>query len=187
MVCMKCGSEQGVPAQFCRQCGSAIQAPEVQGAPPPPQAAYAGGPPRGYAQSMQYMPQPRVRQNLQPLGVLWCVFGAYRLLAMLIGATVMRSLMAGGVFGDMPPFASHLLHSIMPIAISMAIVMAAADILTGYALLTRQPWARILAIVLGILTLIKFPFGTALGIYTLWVLAPQASRAEWDQITGTPV
>ena len=65
----------------------------------------------------------------------------------------------------------------------MAVLMGSLAILTGYALLTRQNWGRILAIVLAILALIKIPFGTGLGIYTLWVLAPQASGAEWDQMT----
>jgi hypothetical protein len=39
--------------------------------------------------------------------------------------------------------------------------------------------------VLGVLALIKIPFGTALGIYTLWVLAPRASWAEWETMTRT--
>jgi hypothetical protein len=30
--------------------------------------------------------------------------------------------------------------------------------------------------------LVKIPFGTALGIYTLWVLAPMASGMEYDAI-----
>jgi hypothetical protein len=38
------------------------------------------------------------------------------------------------------------------------------------------------AIIAAILALIKFPFGTALGIYTLWVLAPGASGLEYDAI-----
>jgi len=75
------------------------------------------------------------------------------------------------------------MRAMVPMILFMTIVMASAAILTGYALLTRKPWARILAIVLGILALIKLPFGTALGIYTLWVLAPQASGAEWDEMT----
>jgi hypothetical protein len=40
----------------------------------------------------------------------------------------------------------------------------------------------VLAIVVAILTLLKFPFGTALGIYTLWVLAPSMSGAEYEAI-----
>lgn len=42
--------------------------------------------------------------------------------------------------------------------------------LTGWGLLNRRPWARMAAIVLGILNLVNVPFGTALGIYTLWLL-----------------
>ncbi len=46
--------------------------------------------------------------------------------------------------------------------------------------MSRRPWARTLAIVMAVLSLLKLPFGTALGIYTLWVLAPQASSVEWE-------
>jgi hypothetical protein len=38
------------------------------------------------------------------------------------------------------------------------------------------------AIIAAIFALIKFPLGTALGIYTLWVLAPGASGLEYDAI-----
>ena len=40
----------------------------------------------------------------------------------------------------------------------------------GYGLLTRKPWSRIVALVVGVLGLVNFPLGTAIGIYTLWVL-----------------
>ncbi len=49
-------------------------------------------------------------------------------------------------------------------------------------LLNRRPWGRTVAIIVAILALVKFPFGTALGIYTLWVLAPGASGLEYDAI-----
>jgi hypothetical protein len=39
-----------------------------------------------------------------------------------------------------------------------------------------------LTIVLAVLALFKFPFGTALGIYTLWVLAPATSAMEYDSM-----
>jgi hypothetical protein len=48
--------------------------------------------------------------------------------------------------------------------------------------MTRKPWGRVLAIIAAILALLKIPFGTALGIYTLWVLAPAASGMEYDAI-----
>ena len=52
----------------------------------------------------------------------------------------------------------------------------------GVSLLMHKSWGRILAIVIGILALITIPFGTALVIYTLWVLAPSTSGAEYDAI-----
>jgi hypothetical protein len=57
------------------------------------------------------------------------------------------------------------------------------SIATGFALLQRRSWGRTLALVMGILALIRIPIGTGLGIYTLWVLAPAASAAEYDALT----
>ena len=37
-------------------------------------------------------------------------------------------------------------------------------------------------IIVAVLSLLKIPFGTALGIYTLWVLAPADSGTEYDSI-----
>ncbi len=55
-------------------------------------------------------------------------------------------------------------------------------LLVGWSLLTRRTWGRVLAIVAAVLVLFKFPFGTALGVYTLWVLAPAVSGLEYDSI-----
>jgi len=56
----------------------------------------------------------------------------------------------------------------------------------AWGLFERQPWARILGLVLGILALLRFPLGTALGIYTLWVLAPEESAREYDSLVHAP-
>jgi len=53
----------------------------------------------------------------------------------------------------------------------------------AWGLFERQPWARIFGLVLGILALLRIPFGTALGVYTLWVLAPESSSQEYEQLT----
>lgn len=43
-------------------------------------------------------------------------------------------------------------------------------LLAGIGLLKRKSWARILALVVGFFSLFSFPLGTALAIYTFWVL-----------------
>jgi hypothetical protein len=66
----------------------------------------------------------------------------------------------------------------------LLVVLGIPGLVAGAGLLARKSWARILAIVVGILGLVNFPVGTAIGVYTLFVLmqdaateyfAPQAS------------
>ena len=69
-----------------------------------------------------------------------------------------------------------------PVIAVATIFTAALALIAGYGLLNRAPWGRTVAIIAAIFALIKFPLGTALGIYTLWVLAPGASGLEYDAI-----
>jgi uncharacterized membrane protein (DUF2068 family) len=72
--------------------------------------------------------------------------------------------------------------SLWPLILVATVCVAALALVSGYGLLTRKPWGRVLAIIAAVLALIKFPLGTALGIYTLWVLVPGASGLEYDAI-----
>ncbi|WPP50008.1 hypothetical protein [Catalinimonas niigatensis] len=58
--------------------------------------------------------------------------------------------------------------------------MGAVSILGGWGLLKRQEWARILIIILSILSLPAFPVGTALGAYGLWVLFSEEAKLEFN-------
>ncbi|HEY6825855.1 MAG TPA: hypothetical protein VI259_03295 [Gemmatimonadaceae bacterium] len=61
----------------------------------------------------------------------------------------------------------------------------ALSLVAGWGLLTLRPWARVLTIVLGILSLFSFPFGTILGVYTLWVLFSADGAALFEQPRAT--
>jgi hypothetical protein len=52
----------------------------------------------------------------------------------------------------------------------------------AWGLFEREPWARFLGLALGFLALLRFPLGTALGIYTLWVLLPEGSGVEYERL-----
>lgn len=49
-------------------------------------------------------------------------------------------------------------------------VLSLPGILAGIGLIRRKTWGRVLALVLGFLNLLNFPFGTAIGAYALYVL-----------------
>ena len=63
---------------------------------------------------------------------------------------------------------------------AIMMILALPGLIAGWGLLKRKSWARILAIVLGVLNLTNFPIGTILGIYTLWVLLQSEASAMFN-------
>jgi hypothetical protein len=49
-------------------------------------------------------------------------------------------------------------------------IIALGDIMCGYGLLTKQPWGRILGLIMSFSGLCSLPIGTALSIYGMWTL-----------------
>lgn len=186
MVCQACGSDVSTAeVRFCPKCGAQIApaqpGPQV-GAPVPQPPQYAGYPP--------YPPMvvvPRVQRHLQTLGTLWCVYGIYRILSGLIGMFFVRAFVGRrfGWWGG--PWGNYNMHGmpwmgLLPVIATITVLAAAIALFAGWSLLNRKPWGRTLGIIVAILALFKIPVGTALGIYTLWVLAPGASGMEYDAI-----
>ena len=120
--------------------------------------------------------QGRVASHVRLLGILWLASAVIHLIPGFFLVTFMRHGMI--LPPDAPPFVNGLMH-----VIGMAFMGSAVlSLMAGWGLLERQPWARMLAIVLGVLHLINVPFGTALGAYTLWVLLPTESETEYVQM-----
>jgi len=57
----------------------------------------------------------------------------------------------------------------------LLVVLGIPGLVAGAGLLARKSWARILAIVVGILGLVNIPIGTVIGVYTLFVLMQDAA------------
>ena len=53
------------------------------------------------------------------------------------------------------------------------IVLSVPGIIGGIGLFKRKEWARILVLIISAIDLLNIPFGTALGIYSIWVLVQQ--------------
>ncbi len=68
-------------------------------------------------------------------------------------------------------------------------ILGLPGIVAGFGLLAHKPWARYLAIVMGVLNLLNAPVGTVIGIYTLWVLMQEDAVAffatDATTISGT--
>ena len=66
----------------------------------------------------------------------------------------------------------------------LILAKAAMGFVAGWGLLQREDWARMFALVLGFIALLSVPIGTALGIYTLWVLLPSQSEGEYRALAA---
>jgi hypothetical protein len=169
MTCIRCGFPETLPGGYCQQCGQQQPTLPVQHV---------------------YLKPDRVQRHLHWLSVLWTASGIVYLLAVLVGMTVFKFFFFGR-FGHMQVWNSHadripFIHVILPAVFLLISVLGFAAIVIGYGLNQRRSWARTTAMVFGCLALLKFPLGTALGIYTLWVLAPITSAAEYDSIAAMP-
>lgn len=94
---------------------------------------------------------------------------ASNILLILIAGFMFFMMVGIGLFsGD--PDAVRVLPVIGTAVGGFMTALALPGILTGIGLLKRKPWSRIAATVLGVLGLMNFPLGTAVGAYTLWIL-----------------
>ncbi len=65
------------------------------------------------------------------------------------------------------------------------LLLSLPGLVTGWGLLKLRPWARILGIVLAVISLINFPIGTAIGVYGLWVLLTKETERLFEGAVTT--
>jgi hypothetical protein len=53
------------------------------------------------------------------------------------------------------------------------LILSVPGIIGGIGLFNRKEWGRILVLILSAIDLLNIPFGTALGIYSIWVLVQE--------------
>jgi F0F1-type ATP synthase membrane subunit a len=87
----------------------------------------------------------------------------------IIGAFIFIILTAIG-FASRDEDALAVLAAIGTIVSIFLFVLSVPGIIGGIGLLKRKEWARILILVVSAIDLINIPIGTALGVYSIWVL-----------------
>jgi hypothetical protein len=107
-----------------------------------------------------------MQQNVRTLG--WC-FIVYHAIVGLIGLVIGAIVFFGGAISGERE-AMFVTGAVGAGIACFMILLSLPGFIAGAGLLKFRPWARILAIILGVLHLFSFPFGTALGIFTLYVL-----------------
>ena len=174
MFCSGCGQALAQGQPVCTQCGRPV-APVV---PPVPGLqfqleSYAG--------------------KVKALSLVWFAYSALSLLTGLAGLSFARAIFNnhfgnwghgpwGDGFGPQEWLGPAILHFIW-VAV---IIRSALAFVAAWGLHERSQWGRVVAIVAAIFSLIKFPFGTALGIWTLVVLLGYRNTTLYEQLSWNP-
>ncbi|MGC9157921.1 MAG: zinc ribbon domain-containing protein [Terracidiphilus sp.] len=165
MYCSQCGQEL-IPGQgFCPRCG----APAASPLPPVPGMEIQL---RNYA------------SRVRALATFWFLYAGLSLLLGVAALAFANAFFAGrfGPWMGVPMQPMWFGPAILHFAWAILLVRTALAVAAGWGLLERTQWGRTVAILAAFLSLIKFPFGTALGIWTLVVLLGCRNAALYERL-----
>ncbi len=138
-------------------------------------AAAMDAKPERRAHTLDPNPEAVVRTHVTVLGWLQILLGVLDLLIALavFGVIAGFGLLAGLAGEPSLPIIGGVLGTLLGF---LVVLTGLPNLLAGFGLLAHKNWARILALILAVLNLLKFPWGTALAVYTFWVLLDDETR-----------
>jgi hypothetical protein len=107
-----------------------------------------------------------MRKHVKILGWLQIVLG---IIDLVIGGLAFGVLSGVGLMsGEVGGFA--MMSTFGGVVAMLMLLLALPNLICGIGLLRNWGgWVIVLAVVLGFLNLVKFPWGTAVAIYTFWI------------------
>jgi hypothetical protein len=173
MYCSGCGQALAAGQGFCPQCGRPVAPP----APPIPGMnflvdAYGG--------------------KIKTLAIFWFIYAGLSFLVCIMGMAFVRAWTSHFGWGHGPwnsdfPFGSWFGPTLVHLAFVFVFLRSALALAAGWGLMERAPWGRFVALVAAFLNLLKFPFGTALGIFTLVLLLGYRNNTLYHELQRTPM
>lgn len=110
------------------------------------------------------------------LGALFIGSGILHLIGTLVVVLIFGtgSAILGAVAAHEPDFPGAV--ALVPVFFGSFIglllgLTSLVNLVAGYGCLAARPWASVVSLVVGVLNLPAFPFGTAIGVYSIWVFA----------------
>ena len=129
-----------------------------------------------------------MRKHVDFLGILLLGWSAFSVLVGL--ATLLIAAGAATIVGASPGVdenvgvAAGITAAFFSTIGVLALVWGMVHAVAGYGLRRLRHWSRPLALGLGVVNLILLPFGTALGVYALWVLLAAETRGLFQSMSS---
>ena len=110
-----------------------------------------------------------MRQHLTIVAVLHVLLSAFGLFTGMV--VLLSSVAAGALVGVGGSGLAGLVAGTVGSIVAIVLIgLALPGLALAWGVHRRREWARPLGLVLGVLHLVNIPFGTAIGIYTIWVM-----------------
>jgi hypothetical protein len=88
----------------------------------------------------------------------------------LLAAAIVFAAVVGGGLLSADEEAIFITSTVGTAVSSLVAVLSLPGLIAAYGLFKRSTWGRYLTLVLGAMNVLNVPFGTALAVYTFWVL-----------------
>ncbi len=158
MFCTTCGNPITAEQAVCSKCGRPTTVGNMQGG------------------------INRVSQHYRTLGILQIIYSGLHVIGGIVLLFIARFVFAG-IIGMTEPRAPMFVQPLLMFIGLCIIGFSAIGLVGGIGLLSCAPWARTLSLIAGFLELLNVPLGTALGIYTIWVLLSAGSEEEYRRMS----
>jgi Ni,Fe-hydrogenase I cytochrome b subunit len=116
-----------------------------------------------------------MEKHINIVAALQIGLSVFNLLIALLVFTVLKVVIG---FID-EPAARSIISIVADVIAIVFIVISVPGILAGMGLYRRKEWARILSLILSVIEIFSFPFGTAIGIYSIWALTQPETIREF--------
>jgi hypothetical protein len=108
-----------------------------------------------------------MQDHIKVIGILWVIFGA---LSLCLALFAFLFFFGVAQIPNVENVSPGVLKIIGIIAASFLGLIGLPKVIGGLGLIQHKEWARILMLVISFISLVNFPFGTALGVYSMIVL-----------------
>lgn len=113
------------------------------------------------------------------LTLLASCYLALSLIGVLAAAIVFTAIVGGGLLsGDEE--AIFITSTVGTAVSALVFVLSIPGLFAAYGLFKRRSWSRFLTLVVGAMNVLNVPFGTALAVYTFWVLTQDEATSLFD-------
>jgi hypothetical protein len=120
-------------------------------------------------------------RHINLIGILWIVMGGLALLLGFIGFVVLFGV---SFIPNVDPEVPFILRTIGSVAVFFFALIGLPKIIAGIGLLKKKEWGRILTLIVSFISLLNFPLGTALGVYSIVILVKEEAIQLFKAGTG---